>query len=668
MFKSPSALASASVLALFPACATAQVVAANTKDSIETVVVTASPVAGNPDRFATITGQVDREQILQSGGSNLADALQDVPGVTGSGFAAGASRPVIRGFDANRVRVLEDGIGSFDVSDIGPDHGVPIDPLSAQSIEVVRGAATLRYGSQAIGGVVNAINNRVPTSLPDQPITGEVTGSYASSSDLGQGSLLFDARSGQWALHGDGFYRVAGNYDTPLGTQENSFFRGDGFSFGSSYFFGKDDGSHVGAALIHYDAKYGIPSDTTFIDMRQTKGMSRSTFAIDEGPLQDLNVDIGYANYTHEEKNPDGTVKSTFQDREYDARAEQIFDAIGPFSNSALGIQIQRRNFSALGEDSSYLFPTLTKTFAGFGFTEIPIGPDIHIQMGTRLENVHIEGTPASNTFTSRDFIPISGAVGVLFDVTDDLNLGLTASSAARAPGQTELFARGGHDGPQTFETGDPNLRIERANSLEGTLRYKTDRLKIEASAWSSWFDNFIYGALTGRTCDGNGVCVAGDANELKELNYTQRAAHFWGFEGKSTYLLWRPQDGALSADLQADYVRATLGDGGNVPRIPPYRLGGGLSWESDRFDAGFLLLYVGRQGNPGAFDTPTPSYISFDANAAWRPFEDHQGIEFDLVGHNLTNDIQRNAVSFNKDDVLMPGRDIRLVVRLATN
>jgi iron complex outermembrane recepter protein len=119
---------------------------------LEEVVVTASPI-GDPDRLATIAGSVNRDQLLRSGGNTIADALAEVPGVTSSGFAAGAGRPVIRGMDANRVRVLEDGIGSFDVSDVGPDHGVPIDPFSAERVEVVRGAATLRYGSQAIGGV-----------------------------------------------------------------------------------------------------------------------------------------------------------------------------------------------------------------------------------------------------------------------------------------------------------------------------------------------------------------------------------------------------------------------------------------------------------------------------------------------------------------------------------
>ena len=167
---------------------------------VETIVVTASPIEGNPDRFAVTVGVVDRDAILKAGGANLADALVNVPGVTGTSFAAGASRPVIRGFDASRVRLLEDGIGSFDVSDVGPDHGVPIDPLSAQRIEVVRGAATLRYGSQAIGGVVNAINNRVPTVLPDEPLTGEASGAYGTDANLRQGSLLADARLGQFAL------------------------------------------------------------------------------------------------------------------------------------------------------------------------------------------------------------------------------------------------------------------------------------------------------------------------------------------------------------------------------------------------------------------------------------------------------------------------------------
>ncbi len=634
------------------------------KQPIETVVVTASPIAGDPDRFATIVAKVDRDQIVKAGGGNIADALATVPGVTGSGFAAGASRPVIRGMDANRVRTLEDGIGSFDVADIGPDHGVPIDPLSAESIEVVRGSATLRYGSQAIGGVVNVLNNRVPLALPTDKIGGEVDAAYGSSADLGQVSAMLDTAIDNFAIHGDAFWRHADDYDTPLGTQQNSFFRGDGFALGGSYFLG--DNSHTGAAVIHYDAKYGIPSDTTFIDMRQTKALSRSSFDLGLDPLGALNVDLGYANYSHEEKNPDGSVNSTFLDKEWDTRAEQILDAIGPLSNSAVGIQYQDRQFSALGADSSYLFPTLTQSFAGFGFTEMPLGDRLHLQAGARVESVHVEGTPRSDVFTSLDFVPVSGAVGVLFDASDAVKLGLTVSSAARAPAQTELFARGPHDGPGTFETGDPSLKIERANSVEGTIRVRTGKLNFEGSLWESSFDNFIYGALTGRTCDEDGNCSFGGGGEFKELNYTQRGAQFWGLEGRASYGLWDNGSERLDANLQGDYVRATLDGGGNVPRIPPYRIGGGLSWTGDAVDAGVLALYAGKQTEFGAFDTPTPGYLELNANVAWRPLKSNPGFELALVGYNLTDDVQRDAAAFNKDDVVAPGRDIRLVARLA--
>src|SRR6185312_7121485 len=433
--------------------------------------------------------------------------------------------------------------------------------------------------------------------------------------------------------------------DTPLGTEPNSFFRGDGFALGSSYFFGND--SRTGAAVIHYDAKYGIPDDTAHIDMRQTKVLSRSSFDLGLDPLGALNIDLGYANYSHEEKNPDGSVNSTFLDKEWDTRAEQVLGAIGPLTNSAVGMQYQDRQFSALGEDSSYLFPTLTRSFAGFGFTEAPIGDRLHLQAGARVESVHVEGTPRSDVFTSLDFVPVSGAVGVLFDASDTVKLGLTFSSAARAPAQTELFARGPHDGPGTFETGDPNLRLERANSVEGTLRVRSGKFNLEGSVWESAFDNFIFGQLTGRTCDEDGNCAVGNGGEFKELNYTQQGAQFWGLEGKASYALWDSGSGRLEANLQGDYVRATLDGGGNVPRIPPYRIGGGLDWQSDDVDVGVLLLYAGKQTAFGAFDTPTPGYVELNANIAWRPLPAHPGFELALVGCNLTDDVQRDAAAF---------------------
>lgn len=630
--------------------------------NIELVTVTASPLNKHLDDTPSITSQLSRDDILTNGGGNLADALANVPGISGSGFAAGASRPIIRGMDSSRVKMVENGLSSSDVSDIGPDHGVPLDPLSTESIEVVRGAGTLRYGSQAIGGVVNAINNRVPTALPDKDFSGDASASYASVANSGEASVLADGSIGTFALHADAFYRNAGNYDTPLGTQGNSFFSGNGFALGGSYFFGSH--SHTGAAVIQYDAKYGLPSDTSFILMRQTKFLSRSSFDVGYGPLGALDVDTVYANYSHEEKNPDGSVNTTFKNKELDARAEQMIGAIGPFTSSALGIEVQNREYSAVGADSSYLSPTVTNTLANYLFTEASLSDALHFEMSGRIENVRVSGTPASTVSVARDFTPLSAAAGLLWDTTSWLKLGFTVSSAGRAPAQSELFAHGAHDGPGTFETGDPTLKAERANSLEATARLRTENLTLDFSAWSSWFDNYIYGALTGRMCDADGICTAG--GNLKELIYRQQSAHFRGLEGKASYKVWDEGDGVLSVDLQGDVVRATLSGGTNVPRIPPYRIGGGLTWDGNVFDAGVQVMGVARQSDPGPFDTATPGYTELNANIAWRPFVSAQGFEIQLVGHNLTDAQERNAASFNKDIILMPGRDIRLVLRTA--
>jgi len=657
-------LLGAASAALLPAAAAAQSTDNNSQSRNNEIVITGSPLGSETP---TIVAKVDREQILQTGGGNIGDALANVPGIAGTGFASGASRPIIRGMDATRVRMLEDGSSASDVSDIGPDHGVPIDPLSAQRIEVVRGAATLRYGSQAIGGVVNVINNRVPTTLPTRGFSGEWNGSYATNADTWQTAGLADARVGDLALHADAFYRHADDYDTPLGTQSNSFIRGWGGSLGGSYFFGPDAGSHIGAAVIHYDAQYGIPADTAYIDMRQTKVIVRSSFDLGNGTLRSLDIDASYGDYAHDEKNPDGSINTTFKNKEFDTRAELLLGPIGFFGKSAIGIQFGHRDFSAIGADSAYLSPATSQNEAAYLFTEIPIGNAFHLQASGRVEKVHVEGTPKSDIFTARDFTPVSGAIGALLDLAPGVKLGATFSSTGRAPALTELFARGGHDGPQTYETGDPSLKIERANSLEGTVRVDSGRFRFEGSVYSTWFHNYIYGDLTGRTCDDDGNCVVGDGEELRELNYGQQGAHFWGLEGEAHYQLVKTGHGGLEARVLGDYTRAKLDDGNNVPRIPPYRIGGGLAWKSNRFDAGLLVMHVGKQEDFGAFDSATGGYNALSANIAVRPFRDHPGIELAVVGQNLANDVIRNASAFNKDDVVMPGRTLRFVLKAAT-
>ena len=218
-----------------------------------------------------------------------------------------------------------------------------------------------------------------------------------------------------------------------------------------------------------------------------------------------------------------------------------------------------------------------------------------------------------------------------------------------------------------TFETGDPNLDIERANSLEGSVRVALEKTSIEGSLWGARFSDYILGALTGRTCDDEGNCVVGDSQELKELNYTPVDATFWGAEGKLTVDLYENARGKLQTQFFADYVRATIDDGGgNIPRIPPYHVGAGLHWDGGPIDGGVFVRYSGRQDEVGTAETPTPGFTSVDAHFGWRPWSTHPDVELMLVGHNLTDSTHLNAVALNKDEVILPGRDLRLTVRAA--
>jgi iron complex outermembrane recepter protein len=629
---------------------------------LEEVVVTASPI-GDPDRLATIAGSVDRDQLLAAG-NTIADALAQLPGVTSSGFAAGAGRPVIRGMDANRVRVLEDGIGSFDVSDVGPDHGVPLDPFAAERVEVVRGAATLRYGSQAIGGVVNAISNRVPLHLQPDASRGEVGGSAGSAADSRDVSAQFDHRAGAWALHADGFSRHSGDYDTPAGPMSNSWLRGRGGAVGGAW-IGEDD--RVGLGAVRHESRYGIPGEDAYIDMKQTKLSLRSLFGLDAGPFRQLTVDAGGADYQHSERDETGAAQSTFKDREWDARAEAVAGPWALLSESALGAQAQQRDFSALGEGQAYLAPTRTRAQALFGFAEGRLAQQLRLQFGARAEHVQVDGTPASDLRTSRGFTPVSISAGLVFDAGDAWRAGIALTSAARAPAQTELFARGMHEATATYETGQPSLRLERARSAEISLRRRGGRVHADGAIWITDFRNYIHGQFTGRSCSEDGDCVDGSAEELKELVYTQRGALFRGAEGHAEIELLQHASGDLHLDLVADIVRARLeGGAGNVPRIPPWRAGAGLVWQGVMLDAGVVVRYSATQKHVGMQESRTHGFTNVDVRLGWRPWRQYPDAALTLTASNLTDSLQRNAVSLNKDEVVLPGRDIRLAFRVA--
>ncbi len=251
------------------------------------------------------------------------------------------------------------------------------------------------------------------------------------------------------------------------------------------------------------------------------------------------------------------------------------------------------------------------------------------------------------------------------------MKIGLTVTSAARAPGQTELFARGPHDGPGTFEIGDPTLKIERSNAVEATMRLKHDAFSFEGAVWGAKFDNYIFGDpdrahLRRRTA----IASPADSEELRELFYVQRDANFWGFEGKAATDLVSTKSGTFGVHGLFDYVKADFTDaGGPVPRIQPWRIGAGVDWSSEAFDAGAQAIYVAKRDKLSVGETPTEDFWEIQAQAAWRPLAEHRSLELALVGRNLTDEepTQRRGAQQGPRPLPRPRHPLRGAQRVLT-
>ena len=656
------------------------------------------------DQFATVT-VLPRAEIERRGGGTLGDLLFDKPGITGSSFApGGASRPIVRGLDNYRVRIQENGLAVNDVSDLSEDHAVPVDPLAGRQIQVIRGPATLRWGSQAIGGVVNVDNNRIPTALPPRPITGEIFGAGATVDSAREGSILIDAGAGNVALHADAHGRRADDYRIPgypylfppdpapvvNGRQPNSFAQQNGFSFGGSYVF---DQGFAGVSVTQFNSRYGIPGveateTNTRIDLRQTKVNSKGEFRPDTGPVAAVRYWLGFSDYKHDELANEGGfdgVQQTFTNRGQEGRLEvqsQPFDLRFAALTTALGVQAARQDLAAPGVEGGLFDPNRLTSVAGFIFNELKFTDTTRMQLAGRIERVRASGSspdfPADFVPTGADlavfardssYTPISASIGLLQDLPFDLTASLTAQHVERAPRTPELFSRGVHEATGTFEIGNPNLTIESADSIEIGLRRARGPFRFEATAFHTRFRNFIFKRFTGLNCaeDFNSCAdpaVAPD-NAFRQIVYSQRDATFTGAEVQAQFDVAPLAGGSFGIDGQFDIVRARFDDGTNVPRIPPMRLGGGVFWRDGNWFLRTGLLHAFAQNNTADFETPTDGYnllkaeISYTRKIASADFGPRE-VTVGVIGTNLLNQDVRNSVSFKKDEVLLPGASVR--------
>jgi len=648
-------------------------------------IIVAAPAASSVD-LQPVT-EIGRDDIERGDSASLADTLATQPGIAASTFAPGASRPIIRGLGDYRVRVQENGIGAHDASDFSPDHGVPIDPLITDRIEVIRGPATLRYGSQAIGGVVNATNNRIPEAVPSNGLSGRVSGTLNSVNSGADAAIVLDAGHGAFAVHADANRRSASDYRIPGGRQSNSALRAQSQALGGSYIF---DGGYAGLSVSHATSLYHIPGiaetqDNTRIDLRQTniagKGEWRAPFAA----LDAIRYAFGASDYVHYElgRNVTGidSVQNTIRNREQEGRIEvdhaPLATAFGPLTGS-WGVQMLHRQLGTEGSLGGLLAPTDTLSFAGYAFEQMQFTDTLTMQGALRIESATVAGTAAvfpSNFLpppalvpqsdARRRFTPTSAAIGLTQALPLDITATLSAHYAQRAPAAPELYSRGSDDASGTFVIGNPNLKMETAKSIELGLKRRNGAFRFDASLYATRYDDFIFKQLTGNFCTDE-FSTCGASGPLIQVIYGQHDALFRGGEFSAQLDVAPLAGGTFGIDMQFDAVRATFTDGSNVPRIPPMRAGGGLWWRSAEWHARVGLLHAFAQTRIDLNETPTDGYnllkaeISRTQQLAASTFGVRE-ITYGIVGDNLLDENMRNHVSFKKDEVLLPGRTVRL-------
>lgn len=658
----------------------------------EIVVQSASPVSGGDPDF-TSTTTMGEQELAGRGAASLGDALASRPGISQTSFAPAASRPVIRGLGGFRVRTQENGVGSHDMANLGEDHAVAIDPLLAGQVEVIRGPGVLRYGSQAIGGVVSSNNGRIPTQVPPGGVRFEGRGGFSSVNNGRDGAALLEAGGNGFAVHVDGVRRKSDDYRVPGGRQANSSLDMQAHALGFSHIF--DDG-FVGVAYQSSQMTYFIPgiasaAEKNHIDLWQDKWTSRGEWRVNDHGIDALRYWFGATDYRHHEVNVvDGVnvIGSVFKNREYEGRVElahlPVETALGAL-RGAVGVQWGDRNLSAVKATGVLLAPAHVKTAAAFLFEELTIDDSLKLQAAGRVDRVTVDGVgatfpasllPPPNTPTefgvSRSFLPLSASAGALRTLPYDIVARLTLQHVERAPDAIELFYKGPHDTPRTFEIGDPNMRLEKADTVEVGLKRAHGDLRFDVSAYHTRFTDFIFKNFTGISCNDTFASCGTPGATFDQITYSQRNARFIGAEAQIEYDVGTWRSGVWGVEAQYDFVDARFSDGSFVPKIPPHRLGGGLYYRSADWHARVHLLHAFAQNRLGAFETPTAGYTLLNAEIS----HTHRFSEAGLVpevtigvrGENLLNQNVRLHQSYKKDEVLQPGLNVRLFASMKLN
>ena len=602
---------------------------------LDSLVVTASPNARSQADLLNATSVLAGPALTAARQPSLGETLAALPGVSSTYFGPGASRPILRGLGANRVRVLANGTDTLDASNTSPDHAVSIEPFLVKRIEVVRGPTSLLYGSAAVGGVVNVIDNRIESELPAGPVSGRID---ASATDNGPGSAsggLLDValapdrtREAGFVLHLDGFRREAGSVSVPGFSGQPGAPKGELVNTAVDTTSASAGLSYVSAALdagVNYngfDSLYGVPNETDVsIDLRQRRLDTSADYPGDFGVFSGARAKFGSADYQHREIAA-GVVGTTITQTGFDSRLELLNREVAGWSG-ALGVQLGHARLSALG-DEAFLPTHATDSGAVFAFEELARDATTW-QVGARHEQRRIEAetfaSPGGTTYAPRsDTRPtVSGSFGAVQTLSPAYNLAASLSTTARAPNDQELFADGPHIGTGAYELGDATLAAERSLGAELSLRKTAGFVTGALTGYVNAFDGYIFEQATGARVDANNIPVpAGDPAALTQTRFAQTNALFYGAEAEAVWHLHAAPRHTLNLTTALDYTLAAERGGPDLPRIPPLKTRLALDWRQSPWHAGADLVAVARQDRTAHGESATAGYALLGASLGY--------------------------------------------------
>lgn len=653
--------------------------------TMDTIQVQAHPLVQTAADFA-VADQVVDQKALSERATTIGDALADELGVYSNQYGSGSSRPVIRGQDGPRVKVLQHASETADVSTLSPDHAVTVDPILAKQVEVIRGPSTLLYGAGTVGGLVNVTDQKIPTQMPEDGLEGTVGLRYNSGSDEKLASAGVTAGIGEnFALRVEGSKRKANDYIAPDYFHEhddelekerrvgNTFAEGQTVNIGGSWIH---DRGFVGLSYSNRQDQYGLPGHSheyhgcvlhgdhfhgcptpdpdapaheehggPWVDLKSERYEVRTELEQPFAGVEKLRAHASITDYEHNELE-ESEVISNFKSKGYDGRLELVHVPVAGWEG-VIGTQIsqQKINLAASEHDhhedgdeddeehhvhgSGVVMPdTKTDKFSLFALEHKQLG-DVHVELGARVDHQKVKVDSDQKDYSGTG---VSASAAANWEFAPNYKLSVVGSHQQRLPLAQELYADGLHFATNTYELGNPDLDKETSNNLELGLHYEGDKLDYHVHVYHNWFDDYIYGET-----------VAQKGN-LRGVQYTQDKARFYGTEAQAGYQI----NDMYKLSVFGDYVRGKI-EGENAPRVPAGRLG--TKVEADFADgwSGLAEYYhVFNQDKIASYEDETQGYNMVNVGLSYaNSLADNNAYRVYFKANNLLDDQVYSHTSF---------------------